>query len=87
MICHFSSCREHNCHIFVILHLKIYQVPKPLCKEKPSPEDSVTLQKFRKYQNYLRNPHFQPLSHQRGGKSLLMPEKRVAKCEKGKKQR
>ncbi|XP_026793913.3 deleted in lung and esophageal cancer protein 1 isoform X1 [Pangasianodon hypophthalmus] len=63
---------------------KVRQAPKPLCKEKPSPDDSAALQKFKKCQNFLRNPHFQPLSHQRGGKSLIMREKRVEKGEKGK---
>ncbi|KAK3541455.1 hypothetical protein QTP86_025941 [Hemibagrus guttatus] len=64
---------------------KVRQVPKPLGKDKPSPEDSAALQKFKKCQKFLRNPHFQPLSHQKGGKSLIMPEKKVEQREKCKK--
>ncbi|XP_060755864.1 deleted in lung and esophageal cancer protein 1 [Neoarius graeffei] len=66
---------------------EVHQLPKPLRKEKLNPEDSEALQKFKKCQNFLHNPHFQPLSHQRGGKSLIMPEKRVQKGEKSKKER
>ncbi|XP_053467700.1 deleted in lung and esophageal cancer protein 1 [Ictalurus furcatus] len=66
---------------------KVRQAPKPLSKEKPRHEDSAALQNLKKCQNFLRNPHFQPLSHQRGGKSLIMPEKKVEKGVKGKKER
>ncbi|KAG7317632.1 hypothetical protein KOW79_018667 [Hemibagrus wyckioides] len=65
---------------------KVRQVPKPLGKDRLSLEDNAALQKFKKCQNFLRNPHFQPLSHQRGGKSLIMPEKKVEIGEKCKKE-
>ncbi|XP_047664680.1 deleted in lung and esophageal cancer protein 1 [Tachysurus fulvidraco] len=65
---------------------KVCQVPKPLGKEKSRPEDSAALQKLKKCQNFLRNPHFEPLSHLRGGKSLIKPEKKVEKGKKHKKE-
>ncbi|XP_053343905.1 deleted in lung and esophageal cancer protein 1 [Clarias gariepinus] len=56
---------------------------KKLCKGKPSSEDDAAWQKLQKCQNFLRSPHFQPLSHRRGGKSLIV---QVEKGEKGKKE-
>ncbi|XP_076868774.1 deleted in lung and esophageal cancer protein 1 isoform X2 [Brachyhypopomus gauderio] len=56
--------------------------------EKPSSGDQAqlksTLQKVREGHNYLRNPHFQPLSGQRGGRSLIMPEWREEGAARGK---
>ncbi|TSK98411.1 Deleted in lung and esophageal cancer protein 1 [Bagarius yarrelli] len=65
---------------------KVCPLSKQLRKEKPSLEDSDALRKFKRYQNFLRNPHFQPTSHQRGGKSLIIPKRKVEKGEKGNKE-
>ncbi|XP_066498604.1 deleted in lung and esophageal cancer protein 1 isoform X3 [Hoplias malabaricus] len=49
-------------------------------------EDRAALQKFKKCQNFLRNPHFQSLSDHRGGKSLIMSgKKRGQSTAEGKK--
>ncbi|XP_072544966.1 deleted in lung and esophageal cancer protein 1 isoform X3 [Salminus brasiliensis] len=68
---------------------KVSQMGKPSWKLKLSAqsqaEDKAALQKFRKTQNFLRNPHFQPLSGQRGGKSLITTERRVQNAAKERK--
>ncbi|KAI5617177.1 deleted in lung and esophageal cancer protein 1 isoform X2 [Silurus asotus] len=66
---------------------KVRRVPKELRKGKPSPEDCAAFEKLKRCQNFLRNPHFQPVSQQRGGKSLIIPDIRVEKGEKVKKER
>ncbi|XP_062841946.1 deleted in lung and esophageal cancer protein 1 isoform X2 [Trichomycterus rosablanca] len=62
------------------------QVRKPLCTEKLNPEDRAALEKFKGRQNFLRNPHFQSLSHQRGGKSLIISEEKVERAKKDRKE-
>uniref|UniRef100_A0A8B9RPH8 Deleted in lung and esophageal cancer protein 1 Ig-like domain-containing protein n=1 Tax=Astyanax mexicanus TaxID=7994 RepID=A0A8B9RPH8_ASTMX len=60
---------------------KVSQMDKHSWKLKVSAqskaEDKAALQKLRKPQNFLRNPHFQPLSGQRGGESLIATKRRV----------
>ncbi|XP_017573141.2 deleted in lung and esophageal cancer protein 1 isoform X1 [Pygocentrus nattereri] len=67
------------------------RVGKPSLLLKPSVqsqmEDRTALQKFRKCQNFLRNPHFQPPSDRCGGKSLIMSRKKVKSTAKGMKER
>ncbi|KAI4901416.1 hypothetical protein NFI96_018546 [Prochilodus magdalenae] len=64
------------------------RVRKPSLMLKPSQEeDRAALQKFKKCQNFLRNPHFQPLSDQCGGKSLIMSGKKGKRATKAMKER
>ncbi|XP_026871989.2 deleted in lung and esophageal cancer protein 1 isoform X2 [Electrophorus electricus] len=62
---------------------------RPSQTEKLSSRDQAevwtALRKVRERQNFLRSPHFQPLSGQRGGSTLIIPERREKGAAKGRK--
>lgn len=66
---------------------KLGQLPLSPCLTKMNREDRAALERFKGRQKLLRNPHFQPLGYQRGGKSLIVSEENPERARQDTKQR